>query len=144
MPTKLRKKAADLAKELKIEIKRLEHEVTVKKGLLETLGNIEGKLGGTRKIGRRTHWATKKAKGKGNGRRTRSKIPTRRKSKNRDIVLEAASKLKGKFSLAQLKDKILDKSPKFGGTYASGTILAVLRTTPEIKKLKRGTYTYKS
>jgi len=71
------------------------------------------------------------------------KIRGRRHSRNRDAVLDAAARLGDRFSLAELKDAMEKKDPKFGGQYASATILAVLKTTPEIKKVKRGTYAYK-
>jgi len=136
------KKAADLAKDLRREIQMLEAELNDKKHLLETLSQMERK---TPFLGR------KKPGPKPRGTVTMGRSPvarkvvhTQRKSKNRDIVTDAAGKLGSKFSLAELKNEILKKYPKFGGDYASGTILAVLKNTPQIKKVKRGTYTYKA
>ncbi len=137
-----KKKAADLAKELKREIKMLEAELGHKKQLLATLGELDRKTpfgfrrGPGRPAGTRPK-ASVAMRGRPAG---RTKRPVRRKSKNRDIVLDAAKKLKGRFSLADLRNEILKKEPKFGGKYASGTILAVLKNTPEVKKIGRGTY----
>jgi hypothetical protein len=136
------RKAAELAKELMREIDMLEAELSHKKDLLVTLS----KIGGVSKIGRPRRKPGPKPKSsvamKGKPGR-KPKATGRRRSKNRDAVLEAAGKLGSKFTLAELKDMLQRKDPKFGGKYASATILAVLKTTPEIKKVKRGLYTYK-
>ncbi|MCX6647615.1 MAG: hypothetical protein NTY09_14830 [bacterium] len=133
-----KQKAKDLAKELKREIQIIESELNHKKQLLASLDMFEAKPG----LRGRYAIASKQPAGIGVGRGRRA-MPKRRRSKNRDAILAAASKLEGKFSLAELIAEIHKKDPKFGGKYPSGTILAAFRTTPEIKKLKRGTYSYK-
>jgi len=140
MSSKLHKKVSDLAKELERDIATLESELAEKKALHAKLSDISGKAP-RRRAGKRGPGRPKKAAGM--VKRATGGQTGRRKSKNRDIILAAASKLKGKFSLAELKSKIHEKHPKFGGKFASGTILATLRTTPEIKKLARGTYVLK-
>jgi len=133
-----KQKVKDLAKELKREIQIMESELNHKKQLLASLDMFDSKPGP--RGGFRT--AGKQLAGTG-VRRGRRAMPKRRRSKNRDAILAAASKLQGKFSLAELIAEIHKKDPKFGGKYPSGTILAAFRTTPEIKKLKRGTYSFK-
>lgn len=133
------KKAKDLAKELIREIKISERELQHKKQLLASLDQFQTKPGLTR-LG---PFATKRPTMMVGAKRGRRAMPVRRKSKNRDIILNAAKKLKANFSLADLVREIRKKNTKFGGKYPSGTILAVLRTTPEIKKLRRGVYSLK-
>lgn len=139
MLKKTQQKANDLAKELKREIQAMEAELDHKKQLLSSLAMFDIKPGfkARRKPGPKKAAAVKVA------RRGRRAMPTRRKSKNRDAILAAASKLGDKFSLAELISEIHKKNPKFGGKFPSGTVLATLRNTPEVKKIKRGTYAYK-
>ena len=140
MTTKTQKKAAALISELKKEIHTLEAELSHKKQLLSSLSMFDRKPYGTGRRGGRP----KGVVGRPAGRKPGRKAPTQRKSKNRDAILGAAERLNmKKFSLAELKDEILRKDPKWGGKYASGTILAALKTTPQIKKVKRGQYSYK-
>lgn len=131
-----KKKAKDLAKELIREIKISERELQHKKQLLASLDQFQTEPG----LRHRGPFATKRPTMMVGAKRGRKPKPVRRKSKNRDIILNAANKLKGKFSLADLVKEIRKKNTKFGGKYPSGTILAVLRTTPEIKKQARGIY----
>lgn len=134
-----KKKAKDLAKELEREIKATEVELNHKKQLLASLDQFEAK---PVMRGRRPYATKTPVVGRG-GRPGRKAMPVRRKSKNRDAILGAAAKLRGNFSLADLIKEIHKKDPEFGGKYPSGTILAAFRNTPEIRKLKRGTYIYK-
>ena len=69
-------------------------------------------------------------------------MPARRKSKNRDLILDAAKSFSGKFKLHELQAKVMHISPSFGGNHPSGTLIAVLKTTPEIRKIKRGEYKF--
>jgi len=132
MPTDFKKKVTSLRKDLEREIASLESELANKKDLLATLSQVE-----TGRMKRRTtrKYATAAKRG---GKKT-----GRRKSKNRDMIIEAASKMRGQFSMAQLVEKIKSKHPKFGGKYPAGTIITTLKSTPEVKKVKRGYYTYK-
>jgi len=122
-----KKKVKDLRKDLEREISSLENELGNKKDLLATLSKVE-----TGKSTRKTSTQRKARAGK--------KGP--RRSKNRDMILDAASRLQGKFSLAELREKIQEKYPGFGGKYPSGTIITTIKSTPEIKKVKRGYYRY--
>ena len=144
MSAKFRKKATDLKKELAREIRTLEHELAEKKQLLSTLSQFESRkrpsIARPRSIARPAPRRRVKVSRPSAGRKT---TRVRRPSKNRDTILTAAKRLKGRFTLAELKDKIFQNDPKFGGKYPSGTILALLRNTPEIKKLKRGVYRFK-
>lgn len=137
---KTKKKAKDLSKELIREIKIAELELHHKKQLLLSLDQFQSKPG----LRRSGSFATKRPTMRVGAKRGRKAMPIRRKSKNRDIILNAAKKLKGKFSLADLVKEIRKKNTKFGGKYPSGTILAVLRTTPEIRKQARGIYSLKN
>ncbi len=144
MSSSFKKKAVDLKKELIRDIRELEAELHEKKSLLDNLERIEVKKRGVYGRGRprgRTA-GTKSARVAGPVQGGRRK-PVRRKSKHRDTIINAARKMKGRFTLAELKEKIFEKDPKFGGNYPSGTILAALKSTPEIKRLKRGVYRYK-
>jgi hypothetical protein len=142
MISKTRKKAADLAKEIEREVRMLENELAQKRELLSTLSQLDllKAATGPRPI-RRRRGAAKRARPA--TRRRAPRIGGRRRSKNRDAVITAASKLKGRFTLAQLREKIQEKEPRFGGRYPSGTILSVLKSTPEVKKVKRGTYVFR-
>ena len=133
MPTDFKKKVTSLRKDLEREIASLESELANKKDLLATLSQVETGRGKRRTVTRKYATATKRV-GKKTG---------RRKSKNRDMIIEAASKMRGQFSMAQLVEKIKSKHPKFGGKYPAGTIITTLKSTPEVKKVKRGYYTYK-
>jgi len=140
MFTKTQKKAADLVKELKKEIMVLEAELSHKKQLLGALAQLDRKAPkAMRSMGTRTGGIKRPT-----ARKYGAKAPVQRKSKNRDIIIGAANRIKkNKFTLGELKDEIRKKNPKFGGDYPSGTILAVLKNTPQIRKVKRGTYSYK-
>jgi len=140
MTTRTQKKAAALVNELKKEIQTLDAELSYKKQLLSSLSMFDRKGPGPGRRGGRP----KGKIGRPVGRKPGRKVPVQRKSKNRDAILGAAERLNmKKFSLAELKTEILRKDPKWGGKYASGTILAALKTTPQIKKVKRGQYSLK-
>jgi hypothetical protein len=143
MISKTRKKAADLAKEIEREVRMLENELAQKRELLSTLSQLDllKAATGPRPTRRRRRAAIKRARPA--TRRRAPRIGGRRRSKNRDAVIAAASRLKGRFTLAQLREKIQEKEPRFGGRYPSGTILSVLKSTPEVKKVKRGTYVFR-
>jgi len=142
MISKTRKKAADLAKEIDREIRMLENELAQKRELLSTLSQLDLLKAVTgRRPARRRRAAIKRARPA--TRRRAPRLGGRRKSKNRDAILAAASRLKGRFTLAQLSEKIRERDPGFGGRYPSGTILSVLKSTPEIRKIKRGTYVFR-
>lgn len=131
MPTDFKKKVINLRKDLEREIASLENELANKKDLLATLSRVE--TGRAKRTTTRKYATATKKSGKKTG---------RRKSKNRDMIIEAASKMRGQFSMAQLVEKIKSKHPKFGGKYPAGTIITTLKSTPEVKKVKRGYYKY--
>jgi hypothetical protein len=133
MPTDFKKKVTNLRRDLEREIASLENELRSKKDLLATLSRVEGGRGRRRGPIRKHATAAKRGR-KGTGRRS---------SKNRDMIVEAASKMRGQFTLAQLREKIQEKHPKFGGKYPSSTIITTLKTTPEVRKVKRGYYKFK-
>jgi len=136
-----KKRALALAKELRREIAQMEEELDQKKSLLSTL-SLFGVTRGPGTRGPRRAGPAAPRKKSANGRRRRA-VPAGRKSHNRDIVLAAASRIKGRFSLAQLRETIHESYPRFGGKYASGTIINIIKKTPEISKVKRGLYLYK-
>ncbi|HEX9744471.1 MAG TPA: hypothetical protein VGB30_03500 [bacterium] len=126
MPKDIKSSVSRLVMELRKEISALEKELVDKRDVLSALEKVAGIK-----------------KGRGPGRKPKSAIKRgRRKSKNRDVVLDAAKTFKGQFSLQELLNKIKSKNSKFGGKYPASTVITVLRTTPEVKKLKRGTYKY--
>lgn len=135
MAKKIKSSVSALTRELRSEIALLEKELKEKKEILLVLDKLSGRKTTAKRKGRLPAAGTKRG-GKG------KKGPVRRKSKNRDMVLEAASVLKAGFSLQDLLKTIHKKHPKFGGKYPSSTLITVLRTTPEVKKIKRGTYKY--
>ena len=143
MPSSFERKAKELVHDLSVEITRMERELENKKDILKKLQLIgvepvrRGRKPG--KYGRRSITAAIAAKP---GRKARRVVPGRRKSKNRDLILKAASSFNGSFKLHNLQAKVLSLDPKFGGTHPSGAIIAVIRTTPEIKKVKRGEYRF--
>ena len=141
MPSDFNRKARELVHELQQEIQRMEGELNNKKEILERLENI----GGTPvRIKRR--YRRKAAVESGitrRGRRPGKRIPGRRRSANRDVVLQAARTFAGRFKLHELQAKVTSINPKFGGNHPSGTIISVLKTTPEIRKIRRGEYKYK-
>ena len=138
MPTNFERKAKALARDLETEIKSLEKELAGKKEVLSRLIEMGGG-GKGRTTTRRGRRPLAETVGKTPTRR-RKGATGRRKSKNRDIILKAASGFTGKFKLHELHEKIASINPKFGGTHPLGTILSVLKTTPEIKRVKRGIY----
>ena len=140
MPSEFERKAKELAHHLQEEIGRLEHELAGKKDMLDKLLSMYGgrpELRRGRRPGRKPAIAAiEKAPAR------RGRATGRRKSKNRDLVLEAAQDLPSKFKLHELQEKILSIDPKFGRKHPLGTILSVLKTTPEIKRVRRGLYKY--
>jgi hypothetical protein len=144
MPSSFERKARELVHDLTVEITRMERELENKKDILKKLQLIgvepvrRGRKPGA-KYGRRAVTEVAVAKP---GRKARRVVPGRRKSKNRDLILKAASSFNGSFKLHNLQAKVLSIDPKFGGSHPSGAIIAVIRTTPEIKKVKRGEYKF--
>ena len=136
MARNIKSSVSALAKELRANIAELERDLAEKRGVLSALEQVYG--GGTRKStnGRRVTSAARKP------RASRGGGPKRRRSKNRDIVINAASALGGNFTLQELLHKIRAKNPGFGGKYPSSTLITVIRTTPAVKKVRRGQYKY--
>jgi hypothetical protein len=140
IPSNFEKKAKALIGDLLAEIRHLEAELEGKKDILSKLQKLGGvsAVRRTRRGGRRGITPAVRIGG-----RTRRAIHGRRKSKNRDLVLEAARSFSGKFKLHELQEKVLRANSSFGGNHPSGTLIAVLKTTPEIKRIKRGEYKFK-
>ena len=140
IPSNFEKKAKALIGELLAEIRHLEAELEGKKDILSKLQKLGGvsSMRRTRGPGRRGITPAVRTVG-----RPRKGAHGRRKSKNRDLVLEAARSFSGKFKLHELQEKVLRSNSSFGGNSPSGTLIAVLKTTPEIKKIKRGEYKFK-
>jgi len=144
MARDIKSRVSSLRRELKREINELERELTEKKDILTALGKMGGrKVVRKRKVRRARRVTAKRPAKRRAVRKIRRAAPKRRKSKNRDAILAAAGTFRGRFKLNELTDKILKKNPRFGGKHPAGAILAVLKTTPEIKKVKRGLYRYK-
>lgn len=144
MARDIKSRVAGLKRELKREITTLERELAEKKSILAALAKMAGRAPAARRKRGRPKRAVAKAPAKRKIRKARRAAPARRKSKNRDAILAAARTFKGRFRLNELTDRILKKNPRFGGKHPAGAILAVLKNTPEIKKVKRGLYRYKS
>lgn len=124
-----------LVKDLRRAIAELESELETKKSALHSLE----KIAGIQSMPVRTYTkavAAKPVPSKRGGK------PGRRKSKNRDLVIAAASALPGKFSLTDLLRQIHKTNPGFGGKFAASALITVLKTTPEVKKLDRGVYKF--
>jgi len=143
MRSDFERKAKELVHDLEVEIRRLENELNNRKeilGKLQLIGGVPVRRG--RRPGRRGRRAIAEVTLGKPGRKIRRATPARRKSKNRDLILKAASSFSGKFKLHELQARVLSLNPKFGGSHPSGTIISVIKTTPEIKKIKRGEYKF--
>lgn len=145
MARDIKSRVNSVARQLENEIRTLEYELAEKKEILSALKKLKG-TGPARRLGRPI--AGRKRAGRRPGPKPGPKpgrsMPGRRRSKNRDAILKAAKRFKGTFSLGELLKKVTAKNPDFGGKHPASTTLAVLKTTPEIRKIKRGIYRYKS
>ncbi len=140
MARDIKSRVIAVTRDLKTEIAKLERELAEKREVLHALTRLKG--GPLRRsarpvagYGRKT--VTRKIA------RGRKAMPIRRKSKNRDALISAAKSMKGTFELKDLLKKAIAKDSTFGGKNPSTTALAVLKTTPEIRKVRRGLYQYR-
>ncbi len=151
MARDIKSRVNSLARQLEDEIRNLEYDLAEKKEVLSALKKMKG-TGPAKRLGRPIN-GRKRAGRKAAGRpgpkpglkarlKARRSIPVRRQSKNRDAILNTAKRMKGTFSLGELLKKVTAKNPDFGGKHPASTTLAVLKTTPEIMKIKRGLYRY--
>lgn len=149
MARDIKSRVNSVARQLEDEIRTLEYELAEKKEILSALRKLKG-TGPARRLGRPINGrkrAGRKIAGRPGpkpGPKPGRSMPARRQSKNRDAILKAAKRFKGTFSLGELLKKVTAKNPDFGGKHPASTTLAVLKTTPEIRKIKRGLYRYKS